>query len=560
MNTKQFIYALPFIVTAIVYGFALRIPVMDIDAGQYSALAYYVYKGNNWLHFYEGSAPYLDKPPLLFWLSALSYKAFGVSYAAYKLPSLVAWLFGIYAIYRFALLWYDQKIAYHSALVAATSLAGFMMVNDVRTDTLLTAAIAVALWQLSEWVQAVQFGDNRRRWRALFGASAAITAAMLAKGPIGAVVPLAAVGGHLLFTQKAKLILEIDVLVAIALVLVGLSPMLYGLYTQYDLHPELLVNGERGVSGVKFYFWTQSFGRITGENKWANKTDPFFFVHTLIWTFLPWGLFIYFALYQRVRQYLSTRKGELISVIGVLFPLVALSFSHYKLPHYIYVALPSGSILVAWFLVSWRRGAFSAVFTRGVAVLSFIAAVVMVLAGAALVYLDFPSRFILLIATLLLAIIGLLEYFSFILYKRVFIQLIIGILFVNLILALHLYPKLLRYQSATTAGEYVRQLHLQVPFYSDGWETAAFTVAYQQTAPILFNIERIDSVFATLPKAYLLTSDYHIAELRAKNYTVTPVKTFYEYPITHLSRAFMNPATRQSVLTRRELVCVEKKR
>ena len=64
----------------------------------------------------------------------------------------------------------------------------------------------------------------------------------------------------------------------LALVAVFISPMVYGLYTQFDLQPNKefeLSSGMpvKGISGLQFYFWDQSFGRITGDNKeWENDS------------------------------------------------------------------------------------------------------------------------------------------------------------------------------------------------------------------------------------------------------------------------------------------------
>lgn len=70
----------------LVYVRGLMLDVMDVDASQYAAMSLELLSSDNWLHFYYRGAEYLDKPPLLFWLSAISFKLFGVSNWAYKLP------------------------------------------------------------------------------------------------------------------------------------------------------------------------------------------------------------------------------------------------------------------------------------------------------------------------------------------------------------------------------------------------------------------------------------------------------------------------------------------
>jgi len=92
--------------TALVGVFA--IPLMDIDASQYASISRELLERNSWLQFYDMGADYLDKPPMLFWLSALSLKIFGVYDWAYRLPSFLFALLAIYATQQLAFQWYGK--------------------------------------------------------------------------------------------------------------------------------------------------------------------------------------------------------------------------------------------------------------------------------------------------------------------------------------------------------------------------------------------------------------------------------------------------------------------
>ena len=50
------------------------IPLMDIDASQYASISREMLERNSFLQIYDLGKDYLDKPPMLFWLSALSMK------------------------------------------------------------------------------------------------------------------------------------------------------------------------------------------------------------------------------------------------------------------------------------------------------------------------------------------------------------------------------------------------------------------------------------------------------------------------------------------------------
>ena len=65
------------------------IPLMDIDASQYASISREMLERNSFLQVFDLGKDYLDKPPMLFWLSALSMKIFGVYDWAYRIPSLI---------------------------------------------------------------------------------------------------------------------------------------------------------------------------------------------------------------------------------------------------------------------------------------------------------------------------------------------------------------------------------------------------------------------------------------------------------------------------------------
>ena len=59
--------------------------IYGIDASIYASLSAEMSESNNWLQLYHKGNDYLDKPPLHFWLSAASFKLFGISSFTYKL-------------------------------------------------------------------------------------------------------------------------------------------------------------------------------------------------------------------------------------------------------------------------------------------------------------------------------------------------------------------------------------------------------------------------------------------------------------------------------------------
>lgn len=163
----------------VVYLIGLIAPdIMEVDAAQYASISMEMALTNSFLEVYHLGANYLDKPPLLFWLGALSMKLFGFNQIAYRLPTLLSTVLGIYATYKLAKHLYNQNTGTIAALVLASCQVYILHNHDVRTDTLLTNFVIVAIWQLVMYL-------NTQKWSYFFGGFIAIGFAMLAKGPIG---------------------------------------------------------------------------------------------------------------------------------------------------------------------------------------------------------------------------------------------------------------------------------------------------------------------------------------------------------------------------------------
>jgi len=118
----------------LVYGAGLFVTVMDIDAAQYASMSCHIALGKDFWAALLMPQGYLDKPPLLFFLSALFFKIFGVSTAAYKLPSLLMTMLGMYATYRLGKLLYDRRTGRLAAVILCSCEGFIYFTNDVRTD------------------------------------------------------------------------------------------------------------------------------------------------------------------------------------------------------------------------------------------------------------------------------------------------------------------------------------------------------------------------------------------------------------------------------------------
>lgn len=551
---------IPFVLLLIVYVFSLFIDVMDVDSSQYAAMAMEMVQKDSYLEITDQNRNYLDKPPLLFWLSALSYNLFGMSNATFKLPSMLFALLAIFSTYKFAKLYYDEKVAYWAALIIGSTQAFFLMVNDVRTDLMLTGAVIFAVWQLAAYIQ------NNKWYHWLLG-FIGIGLAMLAKGPIGLVLPVVALGIDMLLKRDWKTIFKWQWLAGLVVVGLVLLPMCIGLYNQYDSDSSVQVNGKIGESGLRFYFWTQSFGRITGENVWDNNAGPFFLTENTMWAFLPWTLLLVAAWvsgwFKIIRSKFKIEKGqEAITIGGFTFALLALSKSSYQLPHYIFVAYPFAAIFAArWAICLLQEGfPWAKNLVKGVQL--FVCIIIWVAAGA-LYYVFKPTN----ILVPALAVLGLImvTYYLAKNYSKTTSVLqasFISICFFNLIMNTHFYPSLLQYQAYSVGGKYIRNKAAAEKITKERFiifpEGSAHSLDFY-TGWLVRSVysEHYFSKFANGDVLYVYANDEGKERILKLNYDVTEELVLPYYKTTELRIDFLNPKTREKTLRTHYLLKVK---
>ncbi len=545
-----------FIPVILVYAIGMFIDILEVDEAQYAEMSREMVQTGQYLEVYNHGKDYLDKPPLLFWVTTLSYRVFGVSNFTYRIPSVLFTLLGLFATYRLGKLLHNERTGFYAALILSTSQAWFLINHDVRTDTILAACTIVALWQLYEFLM------NGKFVHIIFGALG-VAGAMMTKGPIGLMVPALAIGFHLVIRREWKKIFQWQWLVMLAIVFVCLTPMMIGLYTQYDAQPGKLIDGMPIGSGLKFFFWTQSFGRLTGENYWKDDTTILFFTHTFLWAFLPWCVLYVVSLWKSTTElvrskFLFSGNKEAITWGGFVFPFIAFSLSHYKLPHYIFVILPLAAISTANYLhqiIDSQKGKGANIFKY---VQLFICSLLFIL-GFLLVGVCFPtSNFLIwIIWGFALALVLRFVFKGKNDFQRVLIPSFISAIALNLLLNTSFYPPLSNYASAAKAAQFVAtttEANNYVSFKEVGsYNTDFFS---KRIIPEYNELSLIQKDW-TGKLIWIYTEEKGREEILNSGLTILEEKVYDHFHISKLSINFVRPSTRQQQISHRYLIKVK---
>ena len=141
-----------YVLLAVVYISGLYIPLMESDSAAHAIIAMRMYLENDFINLYMGTEEYLDKPHMHFWLSALSFKIFGLTHWAYRIPALIFTLIGAYSCYHLAKDFYGTKAGHISSLIFLSTQAIILANHDFRMDAILTGSSIYAIWQLVKYI------------------------------------------------------------------------------------------------------------------------------------------------------------------------------------------------------------------------------------------------------------------------------------------------------------------------------------------------------------------------------------------------------------------------
>ncbi|HEX8355326.1 MAG TPA: phospholipid carrier-dependent glycosyltransferase, partial [Pyrinomonadaceae bacterium] len=181
-----------FAAVCVVYFYGLgAVPLLGPDEPRYAQVAREMYARGDWVTPTLGGRTWFEKPALLYWLTSVAYRLFGVTEFAARAGSALA---GVLTVLLVG--WAARRAEFESgeglrglgvscAAVAASTLGLLVFARASSFDTILTMTVtgALACFYCSE----IERGAGRRTW--LVGFYLFVGASLLAKGLVGVVIP-----------------------------------------------------------------------------------------------------------------------------------------------------------------------------------------------------------------------------------------------------------------------------------------------------------------------------------------------------------------------------------
>ncbi len=290
------------------------------DEGRYAEIPREMVESSDYTVPRLNDIRYFEKPPLLYWAVALSYKVFGISEWSFRFPNALAAALCVFSLFFFVRRWADDFAAFLASLVLLSSFGFFAMARIVTTDMVLTFWLTLSLLCFHEHYRK---GSNLAVW----GFYASMALATLTKGPVAPVLLGVSIfiflfmEGNLAFVKKMKPVSGILLFCVVA------APWFICISIR-----------ERGF--LDFFFVDQHFLRFISTKH--NRSGPvFYFIPILLGGMLPWALYIPRAFAMALR-----RSDLRFFAIWSAFVFLFFSLSGSKLPPYILPVFPTLSILV----------------------------------------------------------------------------------------------------------------------------------------------------------------------------------------------------------------------
>ena len=206
-----------------------------------------------------------------------------------------------------------------------------------------------------------------------------------------------------------------------------------------------------GWEGLKFFFWDNNAGRISGKIK-GGSTDYLFYFHTTLYIFLPWAILFFIGLFMEFKNLFKTKLPELFSLGGIFFYWIIISIASAKAPHYFMVLSPFMSLLSAkWLLYFFEEKTSLKMQKIIIGIQRFVCIILWIILFSLCIYF-FPSKniFFWLGITVLLFLFFLTGKLNNML-SRILLQSVISIVALNFAINVHLFPQIFTYQSVIPA-------------------------------------------------------------------------------------------------------------
>jgi hypothetical protein len=345
LNRRAGHYLLLLILTAGLYLPNLGGPSLwDIDEGNNAEAAHEMLRADNWRLPTFNYRLRVDKPALLYWLQIFAYQSCGVNEFAARLPSALAAAITVLLTYELGRRMFGATTGLLAGLLLASAVLFGAAAHFANPDALLTACTVLSF--ICFW-----HGYARAGRIYFVPVGVAMALAVLAKGPVGLLLPSAVIWLFLIWSGRWRLLLDRRLaLGALAFCLVALPWYVWvGVETKFEF--------------LRRFIGTHNVSRFLSPME-GHGGPSWYYLAALALGFTPWSVFLgptcWYAFQGESSSSAGVSRHDQLPYrfLGcwVVVYLVFFSAARTKLPNYILPIYPALAVLTGRFLDRWRGG------------------------------------------------------------------------------------------------------------------------------------------------------------------------------------------------------------
>jgi 4-amino-4-deoxy-L-arabinose transferase-like glycosyltransferase len=308
-------------------------PFLDPDEGLYATIALEMARDGDWVMPHANGLPYLEKPPLYFWLTALTFRLLGPSEWTTRLWSALPLLGTVLLTWRIGRRLYGEVAGLLAGVVMATVVGNALYVRKASADQLFVFCLTLSIYG---FLRDAERADRGSRRFLLFYLGVAL--GVLAKGFIG-LFPLVIVGLALVVVRRLSW-RDLNLVRGVALVMLIAGPW------------HALVAWRAPVlSGV--YVLDAHLLRFVNARRYVEADVPIstlgFLAASFVWAF-PWGVF---TLARAEPGWTPPARWRPVIALWLVVVVGVFALSRFKHEYYALPAFPALAVLVG---AGWAGG------------------------------------------------------------------------------------------------------------------------------------------------------------------------------------------------------------
>ncbi len=315
-----------------------RYPLLDNNEGLYAQIPLEMLQRGNFIIPYLNGVPYIEKPPLLYWLISLSYSIFGKAVWAARLIPALAGLSTCIALLLFGRQLKQPRWGRNSALLLATSLGFAIFSRMVFFDILLTALLT---WCLTSFYL-FDLTHNKKWLHRFYGF---LALAVLAKGLLAIVLAGLIITAFQIWEYKS-----------LKWVKIMLDPWGIAIFFAITVpwHAACCWSHQ---GFAYFYFINEHVLRFL-DQRWPHdyyQGSWYYYIPRIFGYIFPWTLALPLLFRTKIEMPTSQRSLQRFLLLWFIVPLLFFSFSKAKANYYMILGTPPLLAFVAWHLAKYRK-------------------------------------------------------------------------------------------------------------------------------------------------------------------------------------------------------------